>query len=76
MSDLDEKILEYVRSERTLTKIKNVGGDFYRVNTYKRYDVPESVITRTRMDQSYYLMIDGSGAIHNLTKESKVRTDD
>ena len=71
MNDVDDKILIFVNADKNLTKIKNVGGDFYRVNVYVKFNVEDSVITRTRMDRSYYLKIDKDGNIHNLTKESK-----
>lgn len=76
MSEIDEKIISHFNIDKNLTKIKNVGGQNYRVNVYKKFNVDDSVITRTRMDKSYYLRIDSSGNIHNLTLESKVKAND
>ena len=36
MGDINDKILEFVKSEKGLTKISNVGEKYYRVNTYKK----------------------------------------
>ena len=76
MSDINDKILEFVKSEKGLTKISNVGEKYYRVNTYKKIKNAESLITTSSIDRSYYLMVDNSGSIHNLTKESKVKVND
>jgi hypothetical protein len=68
MSEIDDKILDFVKSEKAMTKIKNVGGEFYRVNVYTKFTPPDSVITRTRMHNSYYLRIDKNNQIHDLTR--------
>ena len=77
MSEIDDKILDFVKSEKAMTKIKNVGGEFYRVNVYSKYCPPDSVIVRLQMDRSYYLKVDKDNKIHDLTiRPKEVKKDD
>ncbi len=77
MSDIESDILAFVKADKAMTKIKNVGGEFYRVNIYSKYCPPDSVIIRKQMDRSYYLMVDKNNKIHDLTiKPKEVKKDD
>lgn len=76
MSDIENKILTFVKAEKSLTKIKNVGGEFYRVNVYSKYCPPDSVIVRLQMDRSYYLMVDKNDNIRDLTIKREVKKKD
>lgn len=68
MSDIENDILAFVKSEKQLTKIIKVGESSYRVNVYTRTKKEDSVLTITNIDRSYYLGVDKNNTIHDLTR--------
>lgn len=64
---VDLRIKKFLNlTDSDITQIKKVGQENYRVNVYKRFYVHESVIPRTELSNSFYLMVSES-LIKDLT---------